>query len=191
MDDDIRRTWTYSARSSALHLFTRLCPDPTVADWGHSSPVEFSFKPGVMIKETRRPAYTQTMGTHHVGVLNFETKRATKPRVEVAQTLYIPGSWCVVDSLEINNLTDEEDKEAAVAVALNLRRQVDTNRAGLDWNADFHSAGKSGGPSISRFSDEEYQRLLPFWMSLCMILTSCARRFFMTLTRRLRDSGSA
>ena len=38
----------------------------------------FRYKPGVLFEDVRRPGYTETFGaTHHVGVLEYKTLRAT------------------------------------------------------------------------------------------------------------------
>lgn len=159
LDGDIRRNLLISLGSSALHLFTKLSDDPRVANWGKSSGISLSFKPGLTIEETRRLTAVETIGIHHVGALNFKTKKLTKPILEVTQNLYIPCKWCMVDSIKINNLTNKEDKEATIAVGLNLRRLISADRAALNWYSDFH-ADKAGMHNISRLSDEELQHLL-------------------------------
>ena len=161
VDGDIRRTWINGSRTTGLHLFTKLCSDSLVGNWGSYEPVLFRYKPGVMVEDIRRPGYTETFGvTHQVGALTYNTVRAKKSPLEVKQTWYIPGMWCIVSSLDVRNLTDEADDAAAIAVGMNIRTQVDLDRGRLDWYADFHSNGKAGVPMLSRLTDQQYTRLV-------------------------------
>lgn len=160
VDRDIRRTWI-AGRSTGLHLFSKSCPDSLVGSWGSYVPVLFRYRPGVMVQDVRRPGYTETFGvTHHVGTLTYNTLRAKQSPLEVRQSWYIPYKWCVVDQVEVRNLTDEKDNDASVAIAVNLGPHVSTNRGQLDWYADFHSKGKAGVPVVPRLTDQEYRKLL-------------------------------
>jgi len=164
LDGDIRRTWVHSGgrgRNTAVHLFTKLCPDPLVGSWGSYLPALFRYKPGVLYEDIRRPARAETFGaTHRVGALEYRTLRERASPVEVRQRWYVPGKWCVACEVEIANLAPETDEAATLAVAMNLRSTVTANRKRLDWYADFHSGGKAGVGRVPRLSDEEYRRLM-------------------------------
>lgn len=161
VDGDIRRTRVNGSRSTGLHVFTKQCADSLVGSWGTYEPVFFRFKPGVMVEDIRRPGYTETFDvTHQVGALSYKTVRAKESPLEVKQTWYVPGTWCMVDSVEVRNLTEEADDAAAIAVGMNLRTPVNLDRRTLDWFADFHSNGKAGVPMVPRLTDEEYQSLV-------------------------------
>jgi len=159
LDGDIRRNLLFSLRSSALHLFTKLSDDPSVANWGKLQGISLSFKPGLMVEEIRRLATVETVGTHYWGALSLETKKMTKPILEVTQKWYIPRKWCIVDSVEIKNLTNKEDKKATIGVGLNLRRLVAADPASWKTFALAH-VGKARTSKVSIPSDEEVQRLL-------------------------------
>jgi 4-diphosphocytidyl-2-C-methyl-D-erythritol kinase len=160
VDGDIRRTWMHGARATAVHVFTKQCPDVLVGSWGAYEPVFFRFRPGIMVEDIRRPGYTETFGaTHQVGALTYKTVRPRQSPLEVKQTWFIAGRWCVASAVELRNLTDKADDAAALAVGLNLRPPVNLDRGQLDWYADFHSNGKAGVPMVPRLSDAEYQKL--------------------------------
>ena len=160
VDGDIRRTWTHGGRATAVHVFTKQCPDSLVGSWGTYEPVFFRFRPGVLVEDIRRPGYTETLDTtHQVGALTYKAVRPKKSPLEVKQSWYVAGKWCVVGTVEMRNLTDTAEDAAALAVGLNLRSPVNLNRGQLDWFADFHSNGKAGVPMVPRLSDAEYQKL--------------------------------
>lgn len=162
VDGDIRRTWVNAGCSTGLHLFSGLCPkDPLVGSWGGYVPVYSRYKPGVFVEDTRRIGQTETFGVRHsVGALTYDTLRAKASTVEVRQTWFVASKWCILDEVQIRNLTDQTDEGVSVAVAMDLRSPVGTNRNQLNWYADFHSGGKAGVPQVPRLSDEEYQRLV-------------------------------
>jgi hypothetical protein len=161
VDGDIRRTWANGARTTGLHLFTRLSQDTLVGNWASYVPTLLRYKPGVLIEDTRRPGLTETFGVkHNVGALVYDTLRAKESPLEVRQSWYIPSKWCVVNQVEIRNLTEAADDGASVAVTMALRSPITTDRKQLDWYADFHSQGKAGMPMVPRLTDDEYQRLL-------------------------------
>ncbi len=160
VDGDIRRTWTHGGRATAVHVFTKQCPDSLVGSWGTYEPVFFRFRPGVLVEDIRRPGYTETLDTtHQVGALTYKAVRPKKSPLEVKQSWYVAGKWCVVGTAEMRNLTDQAEDAAALAVGLNLRSPVNLDRRQLDWFADFHSNGKAGVPMVPRLSDAEYQKL--------------------------------
>ena len=162
VDGDIRRTWVNAGSSTGLHLFSELCSkDPLVGRWGNYVPVYSRYKPGVFLEDVRQAGYTETFGVKHsVGALTYDTLRAKASTVEVRQTWFVGSKWCLVDEVEIRNLTDQTDEGVSVAVAMDLRSPVGTNRNQLNWYADFHSGGKAGVPQVPRLSDDEYQRLV-------------------------------
>jgi hypothetical protein len=165
VDGDIRRTWTYGGRATAVHVFTKQCPDSLVGSWGTYEPVFFRFRPGVLVEDIRRPGYTETLDTtHQVGALTYKAVRPRPSPLEVKQTWFVAGKWCVTGTIELRNLTGTAEDAAAIAVGLNLRSPVNLNRPKLDWYADFHSNGKAGVAMVPRLSDAEYQKLTDITM---------------------------
>jgi len=162
VDGDIRRTWVASGSATGLHLFSELCSkDPLVGRWGRYVPVYLRYKPGVFLEDVRQPGYTETFGARHsVGALAYDTLRAKASTVEVRQTWYVASKWSVVNEVEVRNLTGQADPAASIAVAMDLRSPVSTDRNQLNWFADFHSGGKAGVPEVPRLSDDEYHRLV-------------------------------